>query len=209
VTYLSQNTLHWWANLAIAIYVLMVAIFLVGPIIWRGLKYWKVTRGRARLERTFLPKLLEVVNQFRPVIESGRGDTLWGVWQNAGATAEMQKHVRPAHSHFGVIRNWYDHLCHTIQLASPEDFRRIATEAASWVQQYSSLGRDAYPQFENLLRDEKIDAWRVREIKQNWNHIRDEHNRLISNWLDLCEQVNTSFGENICSIYCEKLRPLE
>lgn len=205
----AQNILPWWGSLAIVVYIAIVAIFLVVPVINRSLKNWKERTIQARLEKRFLPGTVEALLRFKPMVDSRRADTIWGVWQDSGRTVETQKHIRPSYSHFQTISAWHGHLSRTADSAKSTDFKFIAQETASWVQQYVSFCREAYSQFENLLRDKQQDETMLRQVKQSWNHVRDEHNRAISNWLSLSEKINTSIGEDVCSTYYETLRPLE
>ena len=198
VALITNNTLAWWGSLAIAIYIVIVAIVLVGPAIIRILKKRSATSRYARLEKVFFPKTIEAFGRFKPMVDSGRNDTLWGVWQNAGRTVETQQHIRPGYSHFQAVAAWQNHISKAIEVANPTDIESMAAEIASWVQQFVFLGRDAYAQFESLLRDKQIDESRIRQIKQDWNHMRDEHNDAVSNWLSLCEEINRDFGRNIC-----------
>ena len=205
----AQNVLPWWGSLAIVVYIAIVAVFLVVPVANRSLKNWKARSTHAQLEKRFLPETVEALRRFKPMVDSRRADTLWGVWQDSSRTIETQKHIHPSYSHFQTISTWHDYLNRTADSAKPADFKFIAAEVASWVQQYVSFCRDAYSQFESLLRDKQLDESMLRQVKQSWNHVRDEHNRAISNWLSLSEKINASFGEDVCSTYYETLRPLE
>lgn len=205
----AQNVLPWWGSLAIVVYVAIVAVFLVAPVANRSLKNLKARTTHAQLEKRFLPETVEALRRFKPMMDSRRADTLWGAWQDSGRTVETQKHIRPSHSHFQTISAWHDHLSRAADSAKSTDFKFIAKEVASWVQQYVSFCREAYSQFENLLRDKQQDESMLRQAKQSWNHVRDEHNKAISSWLSLSEKINASFGEDVCSTYYETLRPLE
>lgn len=205
----SQNTPPWWVSLAIVIFVAIVFLFLVVPAVVRNWRKWQSWLMRNRLGKTYLPDLCGALRRFKHMVDSRRADTLWEVWQSAARTTDTQKYIRPNYSHFQTISTWHDHLSKSVDSAKPADFKSIATEAASWVQQYVSFCRDAYSQFESLLRDNQLDDSKLREIKQSWNHVRDEHNQAVSNWLSLCEKINESFGQVICSPYYETLRPLE
>jgi len=209
LTLFTQKVLPWWGSYAIVIYIAIVAVFLVVPVVMRGLMKWNEKALHRRLEKRFLPETIEALRRFKPLVSTERSDTLWGVWKDSGRTAEMQKHIRPSHSHFETISTWYDYLSRTAASSKPSDFNLFAVEAVSWVQKYIAFCRDAYPQFESLLRDKQIDESMLRQIKQSWNHVRDEHNKAISNWQLLCETINASFGENVCSTFYETLKPLE
>lgn len=209
ITYLAQNTSPWWGSLAIAAYVVIVIIFLVVPAINHGIKKWKAYSTRIRLEGSDLPKITAALRRFKPMMESNRSDTIWGVWDNAARTSEMQKFIRPNHSHFYTLATWLEHLSKTVDSAKSSNFKFIASESSAWVQQYVSFCRDAYSQFEELLRSNQFDESKVREVKQNWNHARDEHNQAISNWKALCSEINSSFGQGICTAYYEILKTLE
>ncbi len=205
----AQSALPWWESLAIVVYIAIVAVFLVAPVANRSLNSWKAKATQARLEKRFFPEVVEALRGFKSMMDTRRGDTLWGVWQDSGRTTETQKHIRPNHSHFQAISTWHDYLSRTVESAKPKDFQLVVAETASWIQQYVSFCRDAYSQFESLLRDKQLDESLLRQTKQNWNHVRDEHNKAISNWFSLCEKINESFSQNICSTYYETLRPLE
>lgn len=205
----AQNVLPWWGSLAIVVYIAIVAVFLVVPVVNRSLKNWKARTTHARLEKKYYPEVIEALRRFKPLVSTERSDTIWGVWKDSGRTVETQKHIRPNHSHFQTISTWYDYLSRTAASSKPSDFNLIAVEAASWVQQYIAFCRDAYPQFESLLRDKQLDESMLRQTKQSWNHVRDEHNKAVSNWQFLCEAINASFGEKVCATNYETLKPLE
>jgi hypothetical protein len=185
------------------------AIFLVVPAIIRGGKKWKAYSTRMRLEESYLPKITASLRRFKPMMESNRSDTISGVWDNAARTSDMQKFIRPNHSHFYTLATWLEHLSKTVDSAKSSNFKFIASETSAWVQQYVSFCRDAYSQFEELLRSNQLDEAKVREVKQSWNHVRDEHNQAISNWKALCSEINVSFGHVVCSPYYETLKTLE
>jgi len=205
----AKNVLPWWGSLAIVIYIAIVAVFLVVPVVNRSLKNWKARTTHARLEKKYYPEVIEALHRFKPMVDSSRSDTLWGVWKDSGRTVDTQKHIRPNYSHFEAISAWHIHLSRTADSAKSTDFQFIAAEVASWVQQYVAFCRDAYSQFESLIRDKQCDESLLRQTKQNWNHVRDEHNKAISNWLALSEKINESFGQKICPTHYETLRPLE
>jgi len=205
----TQKVLPGWVSYAIVIYIAIVAAFLVVPVVTRGLRKWKAKASRTRLEKKFLPEIIEALRRFKPLVSTEHSDTIWGVWKDSGRSAETQKHIRPNHSHFQTISTWYDYLSRTAASSKPSDFNLIAVEAASWVHQYIAFCRDAYPQFESLLRDKQLDESMLRQTKQSWNHVRDEHNKAINNWQFLCETINASFGQDVCAKYYETLKPLE
>lgn len=209
ISFLAQNNSTWWGSLAIAAYVVIVLIFLVVPAIIRVGKKWNAYAKRARLEGNYLPKISASLRRFKPLMESNRSDTIWGIWSNASRTAEMQKIIRPNHSHYYTLSAWLDHLKPTIDSEKSTDFKLIASETSGWVQQYASFCRDAYSQFEELLRSGQLNESQAREVKQNWNHARDEHNQAITNWKTLCSEINASFGKDICTVYYETLKTLE
>ncbi|MBI5889254.1 MAG: hypothetical protein HZB47_01075 [Nitrosomonadales bacterium] len=210
LTFFTQSALPVWGGWAIGVYVVIVAVFLVVPVIARNLRRLNAWVKRSRLEKGYLLEIVEAFRKFQPMVDTRRSDNLWGVWQNA-TRIETQKHIRPNHSHFNAISTWHEHLNKTIASAKNADFQATVAESAAWVQQYISLCRDAYAQFENLLRDKdnQVNESTLREIKQSWNHVRDDHNRAVSGWLSLCEEINSSFGQNVCSTFYETLRPLE
>lgn len=209
ITFLAQNSSPWWGSLAIASYVVIVVVFLVVPAIIRGGKKWKSHSIQKRLEESFLPKISSSLRRFKPMMESNRTDNIWAVWSNASMTSEMQKIIHPNHSHFNTLATWLVHLSQNIDLASSSNFKFIMSEASAWVQQYASFCRDAYFQYENLLRSNQLDEVKVREVKQSWNHARDEHNQAINNWKALCSEINSSFDQRICNDYYETLKTLE
>jgi hypothetical protein len=131
ISFLAQNNSPWWGSLAIAVYVVIVLIFLVVPAIKHALK----------------------------------------------------------------------------NLAA--DSKRMRSESADWVQQYVTFCREAYQQFEDLLRNGQLDDTNIREVKKAWNHARDEYNQTVTNWKNLCLEINSSFGQNICNAYYETLKTLE
>lgn len=209
VAFLAQNNSPWWGSLAIAAYVFIVLIFLVVPAIIRVGKKWNAYSRQVRLERNYFPKISASLRRFKPLLESNRSDNIWGVWSNASRTAEMQKVIRPNHSHYYTLSAWLDHLQPTIGSDKSTNFKLIAAETSSWVQQYASFCRDAYSQFEELLRSGQFNDSQVREAKQSWNHARDEHNQAVSNWKALCSEINSSFDQNICTSHYETLKTLE
>jgi hypothetical protein len=205
----TQNTPPWWVSLAIVIFVVIVFLFLVIPAIARNWRKWKAYSMRVRLEKDCLPKISATLRVFKQLVEQHRADTIWGVWQNESKTIEMQKYIKPNHSHFSTLASWIEHLCKTIDTAEPSDFKSMAAETSAWIQQYVSFGRDAYSQFDALLKSNQLDAIRGREIKQSWNHARDEHNQAIHNWKALCAEIKSSFDQDVCSTYYETLKTLE
>ena len=209
ITFLSANTAPWWGSFAIALYMAVIIIFLVVPAIIRGGKKWKMYSTHKRLEESYLPKIFTSLHRFKPMMESNRADTIWAVWNNASRTSDMQKFIRPNHSHFNTLATWLDYLNQNIDSAKSSNFKFITFEASAWVQQYVSFCRDAYSQYEDLLRSNQLDEAKVREVKQSWNHARDEHNQTINNWKALCSEINSSFDQRICIDYYETLKTLE
>lgn len=209
VAFLAQNNSPWWGSLAIAAYVVIVLIFLVVPAIIRVGKKRIAYSRRVKMEGNYLPKISESLRRFKPLMESGRSDTIWGVWSNASMSADMQKFIRPNHSLYYTLSAWFKHLQPTIDSGKLSSFRHIVSETSDWVRQYVSFCRDAYPQFEDLLRNGQFDEFKVREAKQSWNHARDEHNQAITNWKTLCSEINASFGQDICNVHYETLKTLE
>lgn len=209
IAFLAQNTSPWWGSFAIAAYVAIVIIFLVVPAIIRGGKKWKTYSKRKQFEVSYLPKISASLRMFKPMMESNRSDTIWGVWNSASRTSEMQKNIRPSHSHYYTLVTWLDYLSKTVDSTKSSNFKLIASETSAWVQQYVSFCRDAYLQFEDLLQSNQLDDSKVREVKQSWNHARGEHNQAISNWKTLCLEFNSSFDQSVCSAYYETLKTLE
>ncbi|HEY6022182.1 MAG TPA: hypothetical protein VIY48_20640 [Candidatus Paceibacterota bacterium] len=205
----TQNTPPWWVSLAIAVFVGIVFLFLVVPALVRYWMKWRAWSVRVNMENNFLPKVNAALSRMKPMIEMNRSDTISGVWSDAAKTSEMQKYIRPNISHFYTLSAWLAHLSKIIDSAKPADFEFIAAETSSWIQQYISFCRDAYTQFEGAVQSKEFEDSKVREIKKNWNHARDEHNLAINNWKALCEEVNASFGRKICADYCETLKTLE
>jgi len=205
----AQNNLPWWGVLALVIYVVIVAVFLVSPVVVRGVSHWRVKSLHKKLERNFLPRVVEMFRRVKPMLDPGRGDTLWSVWYNASQTVETQKYILPARPHFDTLSTWHQNLSAMADRAGPEDFTLIAMQTGQWFQRYASFGRDAYTQFDGLVRDSQLAEPRLREIKQSWNHVRDDHNRLVNDWRSLSEEINGAFGQTICQTYFETLRPLE
>lgn len=157
----------------------------------------------------FLPRISASLRRFKPMMESNRADTIWAVWSNASITADMQKFIRPNHSNFNTLATWLNYLNQYIDSAKSSNFKFISSEASAWVQQYASFCREAYSQHEDLLRSNQLDEIKIREVKQSWNHARDEHNQAINNWKALCSEINSSFEQKICPDYFETLRTLE
>jgi len=209
LAFLAQNTSPWWGSLALAVYVGIVIVFLVVPAIMRGSKRWFAHLGRKRCERVFRPKISAFLLRFKPMMESHRSDTIWGVWEQASQTAEMQEFIRPNRSHYFTLSMWLEHLQNTIGSSKSVNFNLIAAEASSWVQRYASFCGEAYPQFEDLLRSGLFDEAQVRQAKQNWNHVRDEHNQVVTNWKTLCSEINSSFNRDVCRAHFETLKTLE
>jgi len=110
VAFLAQNTSPWWGSLAIATYVGIVIVFLVVPAIIRGGKKWKAYSTRMRLEESYQPKISASLRRFKPMMESNRSDTIWGVWDTTSRTSEMQKYIRPSHSHYYTLAKWLEHI---------------------------------------------------------------------------------------------------
>lgn len=205
----SQNTPPLWVSVAIVVFVAIVFIFLVVPALMRNWAKVKSWIERKRYSSAYLPQVSVAFRSFKAMVDSRCSDTLWEVWNNAARTIETQKYIRPNHSFFYAMSAWHDHLGKSIDSAKPAEFQAIVAESASWVQQYISFCRDAYSQFESLLRDNNLDESNLREIKQSWNHVRDAHNQAVSRWKSLCEEINASFGQDVCSPHYETLRPLE
>lgn len=209
LTLFAQNNLPFWVSVAIVFFVIMVFLFLGVPAIIRGAKRWAAYSRRVKLEGEYLPKITASLSRFRPLIEPNYSENIWGVWSNASQTAEMQKYIRPNHSHYYTLSAWFNHLLPTINSVKQTNFKQIASEASSWVQQYASFSRDAYSQFEELVRRGQLNDSQVREAKKNWNHSRDEHNQAVSNWKTLCSEINASFDTKICIPHYETLKTLE
>jgi hypothetical protein len=209
IAFLAQNTSPWWGSVAIAAYVAIVIIFLVVPAIVRVGKKWKTNLTRKRLEGSCIPKFAASLRRFSPMMESNRSDTIWKVWNDSSMTPEMRTFIRPNQSSFYTLAAWLNCLSQTVDSAKPSSFKLVASETATWVQQYASFCRDAHSQFEDLLRNNHIADTKAREIKKDWNHARDEHNQAIINWKTLCSEINSSFGQSICSEHYETLKTLE
>lgn len=209
IAFLAQNTSPWWGSFAIASYVAIVIIFLVVPAIIRGGKKWKTYLKRKQFEVSYLPKISASLRMFKPMMEANRSDTIWDVWNHASWASDTKKIIRPNRAHFDTLVTWLDHLNKTVDSTKSSNFKLIASETSAWVQQYVSFCRDAYSQFEELLRSNQLDESKVREVKQGWNHARDEHNQAISNWKTLCLEINLSFDQSVCSAYYETLKTLE
>lgn len=209
LTLFAQSALPWWGSLAIAVYVGIVAVVLVVPLIARKLKNWRAWLLNSRLEKRYLPEITVALRRFKPMMEANRSDTIWDVWNHASWASDTKKIIRPNRAHFDTLVTWLDHLNKTVDSTKSSNFKLIASETSAWVQQYVSFCRDAYSQFEELLRSNQLDESIVREVKQGWNHARDEHNQAISNWKTLCLEINSSFDQSVCSAYYETLKTLE
>lgn len=209
IAFLTQNTSSWWGSLAIVAYMIIVVVFLVVPAIIRLVKKWKENSERVRLEKIYLPKIVSALRRFIPMMESNRTDTIWSIWDNASKTSEMQSVIRPNHTHAFTLAAWLNHLIKNIDSAKSSNFPLFASEVSAWVQQYAAFCRDAYMQFEELIRSNQLDESKIREVKQNWNHARDQHNQAINNWMALCSEIRLSFELRECFEYYETLKPLE
>lgn len=209
IAFLAQNTSPWWGSFAIAAYVAIVIIFLVVPAFIRVGKKWKITSMRKRLEGSYLPKISASLRRFKPMMETNRSDTIWNVWNDSLLSSEMPKFIRPNQLHFYTLAAWLNHLSQAVDTAKQSNFKLIGAETSAWVQQYVSFCRDAYSQFDEMLRSKQLDEAKVREVKKSWNHARDEHNQVINNWKVLCSEINSAFGQSICSEYFETLKTLE
>jgi len=209
IAFWGQSTSPWWGSLAIAVFVAIVCIFLVVPAIIRGGKKYKTYLKRKRLEGSYHPKISASLSRFKPMMETNRSDTIWYVWNDLSRSSEMQKFIRPNQSHFYTLAAWLNHLSQTVDSAKSSNFKLIGAETSAWVQQYVSFCRDAYSQFDDMLRNNQLDEAKVREVKKSWNHARDEHNHVINTWKVLCSEINSSFGQSICSEHFETLKTLE
>lgn len=204
----AQNTPPFWVSLLIALYIVIISFVLVVPVIIGYWKKWKARSTHNQLKGNYLPQLTAALRKFKPMIDSRNSDNVWKVWQNA-VRINTQHIIRPDHSHFSTLSIWFDYLIKAVDSAKPSDIDAVAREASYWIQRYDSFSRDAYQQFETLLRDGQLNINEVRELKQSWNHIRDEHNQAITGWHSLCEEINASFDRDICLTYYEKLKTLE
>ncbi len=209
LTLFAQSALPWWGSLAIAVYVGIVAVVLVVPLIARKLKNWKALLLNSRLEKRYLPEITMALHRFKPTMEANRSDTIWDVWNHASWASDTKKIIRPNRAHFDTLGTWLDHLNKTVDSTKSSNLKLIASETSAWVQQYVSFCRDAYSQFEELLRSNQLDESIAREVKQNWNHARDAHNQAISNWMALCAEIKLSLDLRECFEYYETLKTLE
>lgn len=209
VTYLTTSTAPWWGSLAIIVYVVIVLGVVVIPAILRVGKKWVAGTSRKRYEKAYFPKIANALRRFKPMMESSRTGTIWMVWEDGARTLDMKKFVRPNRSGFSTLAKWFQYLSKTVDSAHPLAFQAVMSETSDWVQQYVSFCNDAYSQYEELLRSNELDTSKIREIKQSWNHARDEHNQAVNNWKVLCDEINTSFNNSLRCVYYETLKPLE
>ena len=209
MTYLTEHASSWLGALAIAVYMAIVVIFLVVPAIMRVGRKWLAYSKRRQLEGNFRPKISASISRFKPMMESNRSDTIWYVWNRSSMTSEMRTFIRPSQSNYYALVAWLNCLSQTVDSGKSANFKFVASETSTWIQQYISFCRDAYSQFEDLLRNSKLDDANAREIRKDWNHARDEHNQAIISWKALCAEINASFGQSICSEHFETLKPLE
>lgn len=209
ITLWSQSAPPLWVSLVIGVYFAIASIFVVLPSIVIVSKRFIIFLQRKRLEKIYLPKISASLCRFKSMMESNRSETVWYVWNRVPMTLEIRAFISPNQSNYHALVAWLNCLNQTVDSGKSLDFQLISSEISTWVQQYVCFCREAYMQFDNLLRSDDLEDLNAREIKKDWNHARDEHNQAIISWKTLCTEINSSFRHAICSEYFETLKPLE
>lgn len=203
---LAQNIPGWIAT-TIGIYLFALVLVIAIPMLKKAGIWLRERRIISAASKRYLPQIRDAMEGFKPQLEQSRTDTVFYVLNTAAAWDEARERVRPASSHLNTLSAWGFNLQGAVMKASKLEV--AAKEAADWVFQYARLGEDAYHQLAPLLSENKLDDRKARQLKQDWNHVRDTHNRKLEEWLTLCRRINSDLGRDLCPTYCPTLKPLE
>jgi hypothetical protein len=205
---LAQNIPAWIAA-AIGIYLVSLVLFITIPMLKRVGIWLLERRVMSVASRRYIPQIKHTMEGFKPQLDQSRTDTVFYVLNTVASWNEARGWVKPATSHLDTLATWGAYLRGVVGKSRNTNLESAAKETSDWIFQYARLCEDAYHQLAPLLTENKLDDKKVRQLKQDWNHVRDAHNRKVEEWLSLCRQINSDLGRDLCPTYCPTLKPLE
>jgi hypothetical protein len=208
LSFLAQG-IPFWAATVIVTYLGVVVLWIILPGLFKGLSVLRERSIKRKMAETYFPYLINIIESFEPQLESTRTETVFYVWKSAASWEGSQAIVRPDHAHLDTLAGWLHHLLDAARHVETKQLDLVAKQLASWVSSYARFMEDACRELESLLAARKLDENKTRELKQGWNHVRDAHNRMLSDWLNLCKEINAVYGHEVCRTYYPMLKPLE
>lgn len=205
-----------WAPWAIAAYVGIVFVWLAvipfGKFIYRWIRTFAHERS---ISNRFLPKFREFIVVLQPNLEESRHGTVFSSWKSVGQSPEginfnsPQHVISPEVNHLVTLNLWLASIASRIANHDHTLFQEIAGELGNFISQYSRFCEEAHRQLDMLCVHGNLEANKLRQIKQEWNQVRDKHNLTIKTWEDTAKNLNAAIGERICFDHFQSLKTIE
>jgi hypothetical protein len=111
--------------------------------------------------------------------------------------------------HLNALYYWLSSIADRLSNLNCNKTGKIAKEIGEFVNQYSRFCQEAHQQLDSLCVNGNLEPNKLRQIKQDWNHVRDKHNQTIKTWEDIAKNLNSAAGEQICFDSFESLKTIE
>lgn len=203
---LAKDTPAWVTSIVILYLVFVVAITFV-PVVWGVFEEWICRRNTANAIKNNISELEKVVDKLSPQLSQSRSGAIFDVWQNVAAEKDVKGVIYADSLHLDTLNTWFRLIRDYVNVVKKRDRVRLIKEFSSLVFQYARFCEQAYRDIESAIAVGTMDDKKVNKIKQEWNHARDSHNRLIENWTDICAEINRLSGKEILSTYFPMLKP--
>jgi len=198
-----------WTVGVIVGYIIFVVLAVLIPYL-TGLGRWMRKRMMGRsLAAKFYPQLEQATTVLLPNLETSRGDTVYYVWTSIGSWGEAAQLVRPDHAHLQTLYAWLRSIDARLRIKKRRGFSKIADELSRMILQYQRFCEEAYRQLDALASAGNLPSQKLRNLKQEWNHIRDKHNQTLKAWEDTAKAINATAGDHICQDYYQLLKTIE
>ncbi len=206
VTFLTlKGTLSdkWAIGLIIAYFVTIVLTVINKPLI-RVSKAYRDSVRRKKIAKHYYPWLMSTAKQFARLIDD-RSDNLLYYLQDLVRNNYTQIDME----HIATIQLWFHAVEARLNTHENIDFKFTASELSRVISQYHRFCINVQRQVEQIIIQGKItEEHALRNVKQEWNLRRENHNQFINDLKDLVNNINESVGEKICVEYYESLKPL-
>lgn len=202
----AQNAPAWVTYAAVS-YLLFVVVFALYPIGRMLLGIWFSRRAVLAAINANMLAVMKVIDKLPPHLSQSRTGAIFDVWQSVSAEEAVRGLFYADSSHLDTLNTWFRLIREYVNVAKGDNRIRRIKELSSLIMQYAKLCEQAYRDIESALNAGIIDDKKASKIRQEWNHARDSHNRLIEDWTDICTEVNRLSGNELLSTYFPTLKP--
>lgn len=202
----------WAIGAYVGIVIIWLAVIPFGRLIFRWIQKFSHDRS---ISNRFFPQFRDFITVLRPNLDESRCGTIYSTWKSVGQSPEGMNFNSPQHvifpevNHLRTLNLWLRSIASRLAVYDRTQFQEIARELGDFVSQYSRFCEEAHRQLDMLCVHGNLEATKLRQIKQEWNQVRDKHNLTIKTWEDAAKNLNAAIGEGICFDHFQSLMTIE